>query len=68
MLASGELVPALGVGRTPLVQASTAYHLLPADPASPGASSFASWLRAAGSRAAAEGLALVAPESGSAFA
>jgi LysR family transcriptional regulator, glycine cleavage system transcriptional activator len=68
MLASGELVPALGVGRTPLVQASTAYHLLPAEPSSRGASAFATWLRAAGSQAAAEGLALVAPEAGSAFA
>jgi len=68
MLVSGELVPALGVGRTPLVQATTAYHLVPSEPSFAGASAFAAWLRAAGHQAAAEGLALVAPEPGSAFA
>jgi LysR family transcriptional regulator, glycine cleavage system transcriptional activator len=68
MLATGELVPALGVGRTPLVPATTAYHLLPAEPASPGAAAFADWLREAGARAAEQGLALVAPEADSASA
>jgi LysR family glycine cleavage system transcriptional activator len=43
-LQRGELVPALGAGRTPLVEAPTAYQLQ---------------LRLAGARAAAEGLALV---------
>jgi len=59
MLRSGELVPALGTARTPMVAASTAYHLLPHAGASPAAEAFATWLRAAGARAAAEGLALV---------
>jgi hypothetical protein len=56
------------VGRTPLVPATTAYHLLPAEPASPGAAAFADWLREAGARAAEQGLALVAPEADSASA
>lgn len=64
MLAAGELVPALGAGRTPLVPATSAYHLLPAAQPSPAATAFAAWLREAGGRAAAEGLRLV--ETGSA--
>jgi DNA-binding transcriptional LysR family regulator len=58
MLQTGELVPALGVGQTPLTQATTAYHLLPgASATTPAAEAFATWLREAGERAAAEGLA-----------
>jgi LysR family glycine cleavage system transcriptional activator len=58
MLQTGELVPALGVGQTPLVPATTAYHLLPgASAATPAAEAFATWLCEAGERAAAEGLA-----------
>jgi DNA-binding transcriptional LysR family regulator len=58
-LRSGELVPALGTGQTPLVAASSAYHLLPGARATPAAEAFAAWLRDIGARAAAEGLALV---------
>jgi LysR family glycine cleavage system transcriptional activator len=59
-LQRGELVPALGTGRTPLVEAPTAYQLQPgAGNSTPAAEAFAAWLRQAGARAAAEGLALV---------
>lgn len=59
-LQRGELVPALGPGRTPLVEAPTAYQLQPgAGSGTPAAEAFAAWLRQAGARAAAEGLALV---------
>ena len=58
LLQSGELVPVLGRGHTPIVEATTAYHLLPWA-GSPEADAFAAWLREAGERAAAEGLALV---------
>jgi LysR family glycine cleavage system transcriptional activator len=59
-LQRGELVPALGAGRTPLVEAPTAYQLQPgAGSGTPAAEAFAAWLRQAGARAAAEGLALV---------
>jgi hypothetical protein len=60
MLHSGELVPALGRGHTPMIEATTAYHLLPrAGAASPEAEAFAAWLREVGEHAMAEGLALV---------
>jgi len=59
MLRSGELVPALGAGQTPMVPAATAYHLLPSAHSTPAAEAFAGWLREAGARAAAEGLSLV---------
>lgn len=57
-LRSGELVPALGPGQTPMIAATSAYHLLRvAD--EPAAAAFAAWLREACAQAAAEGLALV---------
>lgn len=59
LLRSGELVPALGTGCTPMVAAATAYHLLPGARPTAAAEAFAAWLREAGARAAAEGLALV---------
>lgn len=58
MLAAGELVPALGPGRTPAVAAPTAYHLVLAPGASAAAEACAAWLREAGAAAAAEGRAL----------
>jgi DNA-binding transcriptional LysR family regulator len=59
LLRSGELVPALGAGQTPMVAAATAYHLLPGPRPTAAAEALAAWLRDAGARAAAEGLALV---------
>ena len=58
-LRSGELRPAFGVGQTPMLTATTAYHLVTTHSAMPAASAFGEWLRELGERAAAEGLALV---------
>lgn len=59
LLQRGELVPALGRGHTPWVEAATAYHLLPAAVPTAATEAFAAWLRQAGAQAAAQGLALV---------
>ncbi len=59
LLQRGELVPALGAGRTPMVDAATAYHLLPAASPSATTDAFCAWLQEAGAQAAAAGLALV---------
>jgi len=58
-LRSGELRPVFGPGQTPLLQADTAYHLVPGPSPSAAAAAMAAWLHELGGRVAAEGLALV---------
>lgn len=58
-LGSGALRPVFGVGRTPMLQADTAYHLVTVGTPTPATLALSHWLHDVGARAAAEGLALV---------
>lgn len=58
-LSSGELRPVFGAGRTPMLQADTAYHVVTVATPTPATLALSNWLHDVGARAAAEGLSLV---------
>jgi DNA-binding transcriptional LysR family regulator len=58
-LRTGELRPVFGVGRTPMLQADTAYHVVTLATPTPATLALSNWLQDVGARAAAEGLSLV---------